>query len=148
MILRPGNAAANLIAQGMVSTPGATAPQSQGDAHAFTPSAVVRLRRTYPYPTFPLLPYFFPTPLIIFLPLVGIAGCYQSEHRHPYLARPHGEELDGAFPARLYGLPKPFRKKPSTDAVRHVPDWFAFTPLDTLQDAAAARLQALTYSSR
>jgi hypothetical protein len=34
------------------------------------------------------------------------------------------------------------------DAVRNVPDWFAFTPLDTLQDAAMARLQALMYYSR
>ncbi|KAF8495439.1 hypothetical protein F5888DRAFT_554910 [Russula emetica] len=132
-ILRPGNAAADA----RLST------RSQGDAHAFTPSdsdagksTVVPLRRAYP--SLPYLPPFasfflryFP-PLIIFLPLVGIAGWDQSKHRHPRRARARGEELNDALPTRPYGLLKPFWTKPSIEAVRNVPDWFGFTPLDTV----------------
>jgi hypothetical protein len=47
----------------------------------------------------------------MFLLLVGVAGWGQSEYRHPCRARAHGKELDGAFPTRLYGLPKPFQVK-------------------------------------
>jgi len=103
-ILRPGNAAADA----RLST------RSQGDAHAFTPSDSDAGKSTV-------------------VPLrLGIAGWDQSKHRHPRRARARGEELNDALPTRPYGLLKPFWTKPSIEAVRNVPDWFGFTPLDTV----------------
>ncbi|KAF8495437.1 hypothetical protein F5888DRAFT_1635508 [Russula emetica] len=97
-ILRPGNAAANPITQGVIYPPGATVysiPRRYSHLHTIRQ----RCSRSIVIPA-----------------------------DHVFVAR----NSMTRFATRPYGLPKPFWTKSSIEAVRNVPDWFAFTPLDTV----------------
>jgi len=129
-ILRPENAATNVITQGVISRLGHDClldPKPMlTSSHDPTAMQVILPLFLFSVHTFtlpsPFVSFFLhhSRPLFIFLPLVGIAGWDQSVHRHPRGARARGEELDDALPTPPYNLPKSFWTKPSTDAGRNV----------------------------
>ncbi len=117
-ILRPENAVTNVITRGGISPLGRDClldpkpmltPSHDPTAMQVILPLFLFSVHTLTLPS-PFASFFLghSRPLFIFLPLVGIAGWDQSEHRHPRRARAHGEELDDALPTPPYNLPKSF----------------------------------------
>src|SRR6266567_3838802 len=84
------------------------------------------------------------------LPLLNLL-CYSGLILAEHMPMTRSLVTHYPVPTRPYGLPRQqglSSRQSHRRTMLNVPNWFAFTPLDTLKDAVAARLQAIAYYGR